>query len=813
MKGLIDLSGREIIYTYSEDGDLQKVDFHGRVKEYSYSTDSEDISLAHNLLTYKDPEGQQVLSISYDSDKQDKVVSIDRGGSSTTFSCGASATVTDGNGNSKTFSHDDKGHPTAISAGGYATTFAYNDDGLVTKVTYPEGNSINYSYMGPVMDNRPKGNLMSMQESPGPRGSSDPGQLSRATSFRYETWWNQVTSVSTPDGLEITKSGQDKQGNFCRVSTNIPGVSYSYSYTEHGRLQSETGPSGLSRTYGYSAGGRGYLATVSSPFEKEIFLHDEVGNLTGYSSSRGFSSSYSVNKHGEVTSENTSASGSFSPMFYSGSYTYNKNGLVTAANTTYGTGERVVQNSSSYTYDRRYNMLSESESSRGATSYTYDANDNVTGISGPVNAVSFSYNSRDLISSMTTGGGTGARAYSFSYDGSGNMASSVDSYGHTTVYEYDGFDRLHRTIDPLGNQTVLARGNLGNLLTIKKLGSGGEVLRETTRLNDPLGRLTQYVVKVPGAAVEVYNYAYADSGKTVTVTDSLLRSWTVKKNDFGQVYEETGPAGNKTQYFYLDGRGNMTKKIETEKGAEGAEQVTTTEYRYNDFNKIEEIKENAFTPDEAITIFVYDVRGNLSGSKDGAGNTISHGYDDLGRRIWTTKHFKDGKDIKTEFSFYANDLLKTVEDAHGNVTSYEYDDRKQLTKVTYPDATFVRYAYTEALEQDGITKYRVVTETQRNGTIVVNKYDELNRLVRRDISRAQGVGGPTAEVYEYDGLSRLTKAVNSNYTVERKYDPLDRLLEEKQMGETIRYTYSVDDNDKRRKMSVKYPNGRVIERD
>ncbi|MCK4760683.1 MAG: hypothetical protein KAW12_00690, partial [Candidatus Aminicenantes bacterium] len=346
---------------------------------------------------------------------------------------------------------------------------------------------------------------------------------------------------------------------------------------------------------------------------------------------------------------------------------------------------------------------------------------------------------------------------------------------------------------------------------IKRMNSAGETLRETTRLNDPLGRMTQYVVKVPGAADEVYDYAYADSGKTVTVTDSLLRAWTVKKNENGQVYEESDPAGNKIEYFYLDGRGNMTKKIETVKGADGTAQVITTMYRYNDFSKIEEITENAGTAAEAKTVFVYDARGNLSGSKDAEGNTISHGYDTLGRKLWTTRHFKDGADIKTEFSYYANDLLKTVTDAHGNITSYEYDDQKRITKITYPDATFVQYAYTEAMEQDGITKYRIVTEMQRNGTVVANRYDKLNRLVQREITRTAGVGGPTVETYEYDGLSRLTKAGNDNYTIERKYDALNRLLEEKQMGESINYTYSVDDN--RRKMSIEYPNGRIIERD
>ncbi|MCK4764891.1 MAG: RHS repeat protein, partial [Candidatus Aminicenantes bacterium] len=215
IKSISDFSGRKITYTYKEgSGDLEKVDFAGRVKEYTYSTDAKDIKLAHNLLTYTDPEGQQVVSVSYDTEKQDKVISIDRGGSSTSFACGAGATVTDGSGSAKTFIHNDKGNPTAIGAGGYSTTFSTNDDGLITNVTYPEGNSVSYTYGGSDEDKRSKGNLISIRENPGSRGSSDPDEFTRTTTFSYENHFNQVTSVSTPGGLSISNSDQDEQGNF-----------------------------------------------------------------------------------------------------------------------------------------------------------------------------------------------------------------------------------------------------------------------------------------------------------------------------------------------------------------------------------------------------------------------------------------------------------------------------------------------------------------------------------------------------------------------------------------------------------------------
>ncbi|MFC2155802.1 RHS repeat-associated core domain-containing protein [Acidobacteriota bacterium] len=765
------------------------------------------MKVAHNLQSTIDPEQQTVLNMTYDNET-DKVQSQNRGGSSVNFTCGESATITDGNGNNKTYAHNPLGNLLSLTEGGYSTAFEQNDNGLITKVTYPEGNSMAYTYDSENEEKRSKGNLLSIVENPGDRGSSNPAELSRTTTFLYENFFNQVTSVSTPNGITVTNSEQDENGNFQGVGTNIPGINYSYSYTEDGRLKSETNPFGSTKTYTYE-NGDGYLEQIFSNFENETFGNDVVGNLVNYSNSRGITSSYTVNEFAEVTAESTTASGSISPLNFSANYSYDKNSNLTSEEKTYGAGGIPIQNSSSFSYDLRYNMTSESDSLRGTTSYVYDANDNMTAMANALDSMSFNYDGRDLVTSVTKGQGTGAATYSFSYDGNGNMLTSTDSYGNVTSYAYDGFDRVQGVTDPLGNASIISRAEFGNLLNIKKLNSAGEMVRETIRINDPLGRMTQYTVKVPEGTDEVYTYTYADAGKTVTVTDSLARSWTVKKNDFGQVYEESDPAGNKTEYFYLDGRGNMTKKIETEKRPDGSEETHTTEYKYNAFNKVEEIKENVDTSVEAVTTFTYDPQGNLSGTIDAEGNTISHKYDSVGRKTSTKKHFKDGSAVTTSFTYYANDLLKTITDSHGNTTTYNYDDQKRLTKITYPDESEITYNHTTTTIDNMI--YRKVVETQRNGTEISSIFDPLNRLKNRQINRAQGVGGTTTETYKYDALSRLTEATNDNFTIERKYDSLNRITQEKQMFELINYTYSVVDN--RRKMSIQYPNGRIIERD
>jgi YD repeat-containing protein len=524
---------------------------------------------------------------------------------------------------------------------------------------------------------------------------------------------------------------------------------------------SESTPGGNEQTSAgrlLDTGTGGYLKQISSPLNTQEFKkYDKRGNIEEFNDTQGGAATYHSNTYDELENETAKSASSLSPLTYSATYGYDNNSNMTSSNTNYGGGEAPVSNTYNYTYTPRNMLHTETEMGRGmTTTYGYDANDNIESISNNIDSISFTYNNRDLVETVRNGTAPGAST--FYYDGNGNIRTSADPYGHTYTYQYDGYDRLKEIKDPLNNKTVIQRADMGNKVTLQQLDTAENILRETVRVNDPLGCMTQYAVNLPGAAGETYSYSYQDGGKTTIITDALDRTWTIKKNDQGQVYEETDPAGNKIEYFYEDGRGNMTKKIETEKGEGGTEQTYTTEYTYNSFNKVEIIKE-IVAPDNTIyTTFTYDEKGNLTGTKDAEGNIVTHKYDDLGRKIRTEQHFKDGTKITSEFTYYPNDLLKTIKDSKGNITTYEYDDQKRLTKVIYPDDSDIRYTYTfKKINDNDDTIYRVVIEKQRNGTQVTNYYDEMNRLFNRQISLAEGAAGTTAETYEYDGLSRRDK--------------------------------------------------------
>ncbi len=393
---------------------------------------------------------------------------------------------------------------------------------------------------------------------------------------------------------------------------------------------SEGTPGGNEQTIGgrlLDPGTGGYVKEISTPVLTQKFdRYDQRGNVVQYNDTKGVTATYSSNIFDQLETENITANFSLSPSTYSSICDYDNNGNMISRNTNYGGGDGPISNMYNYTYTMRNMLQTETDLARGmTTTYTYDNNDNLESISNGLDSTHFTYNNRDMLERVRMGSAPGAT--SFTYDGNGNIKTTANEYGHITTNEYDGYDRLKTVIDPLNNKTVITHLDFGNKLVIQQLDASETILRETLRISDPLGRMQQNIVKAPGGTDEVYNYTYSDNGKTVTITDSLNRASVIKKNDFGQVYEETDAAGNKTEYFYLDGRGNMTKKVETEKDANGNSQTHTTEYTYNAFNKVEEIKEIVGTGEPAYTTFTYDEKGNITGTKDAEGNTVSHKYD------------------------------------------------------------------------------------------------------------------------------------------------------------------------------------------
>ncbi len=351
--------------------------------------------------------------------------------------------------------------------------------------------------------------------------------------------------------------------------------------------------------------------------------------------------------------------------------------------------------------------------------------------------------------------------------------------------------------------------------------SAGNILRQTVKNHDPMGRLKSYnvILTDPEAPNNPgYSYAYENDGNKVTVTDWLGRQSVREQIYNGSVktIKETDPAGNIVAYFVNEkGRGNLDRKKETVKLADGTVKTYETHYEYNAFGKVEKITD----PQGLVSTFAYNGQGNLSRTVDAENNVVQFAYDNLGRKKTTTRYAaKGGPAMETHFTYNKVNLLETIRDSKGNVTRYEYDARRRPRQVTYPDGSVQAYAYGKR-EVDGVLS-RTTTETQRNGVTVETVYDANNRVWKRFINSPTDIEGTSEETYTYDPLSRLEEASNDFSTLRMKYDHLDRLKGEFQNGQWTHYTYQDQADTHSLLQTFQYPsatetggNGRVMERD
>ena len=212
-----------------------------------------------------------------------------------------------------------------------------------------------------------------------------------------------------------------------------------------------------------------------------------------------------------------------------------------------------------------------------------------------------------------------------------------------------------------------------------------------------------------------------------------------------------------------------------------------------------------------------------AGNINADGNVTQIVHDGLGRSIQTIQELRlsgqggneldlsnpgnpDGKIIEST-SYDANSRVAAVADDKGNATAYAYDSQNRLVLTTFADGSGKSIEYNADSQP--------IRTVDNNGNIILASFDSLGRVVRRDITPAAGVKGTTVQTFEYDGLSRVTKAGDNNdpanssddSLVQRRYDSLGRLLEESQNGKVVSYNWSQTADP----VDLTYPNGRKIE--
>lgn len=150
--------------------------------------------------------------------------------------------------------------------------------------------------------------------------------------------------------------------------------------------------------------------------------------------------------------------------------------------------------------------------------------------------------------------------------------------------------------------------------------------------------------------------------------------------------------------------------------------------------------------------------------------------------------------LKAEYK-YKGELLVSVKNGWGNTFTYEYDDLYNLTKVSYPDKSFVALTYNK--EKDWVTSFRDRKGCVEKYVYVDGSSDPLNNY-RSDVTKTCGGKITNKSTFEFwhrvrpDGTRYLakTRAVRNGDVAETEYHPIfGRPILVTQSGISTRFDY------------------------
>ncbi|MCI0634502.1 MAG: hypothetical protein L0206_11400, partial [Actinobacteria bacterium] len=268
-------------------------------------------------------------------------------------------------------------------------------------------------------------------------------------------------------------------------------------------------------------------------------------------------------------------------------------------------------------------------------------------------------------------------------------------------------------------------------------------------------------------AALVRNGVHRTDTNRTSVTDANMNVTTFEYDLANRLTLETTPIGTTTSFEY-DLAGNRVAKVDGE--------GQRTEYTYDDARRLTDV-----LYDDATTAhFEYDARGNRT-HESNADSTRNMTYDALGR-LSTVEDVESGRTIEYGYDPAGQRTSMRVE-PDGEVTTYAWDARGLLQRMTDPEGEDYRFAYDAA--------GRRTVATYPNGMTLAQTYDAASRILSMVYTRPGGEviesfsyaydsrGNRThkvfadggAESYGYDDLSRLTSATYpSGRSVTYEYD-------------------------------------------
>ena len=625
--------------------------------------------------------------------------------------------MSDANGNSLTI-----GSSGIVSSTGKSITFTRDSLNRITKITDPNGNTLQYNYTS----NNPSAMLEQFIDASG-----------NTTTFNYFSLGSfgggipELNSITNAQGVTVAAAQYDSAGHMTQL-TDANGKTTAFNINENTQTETVTDPLGNATTYTYDADGN--ILTEA----------DALGNTT--------TNTFDSDDNKLTVTD---------PLGHTTTYTYD-------ASDNRLTQTDPLGNTTSYTYNQRGQALTVADPLGHTTTNVYDANGNLTS-STDANGKTTStvYSSNGLPTSLTDANGNTTQ---LQYDGSGNLTQQTDALGNIRTYTYDANNnRLSQTV------TRTVNGQSQTLTTGYQYDGSNRLIRTTY----PDGSTTQTQYNSIGkqsATIDQLghqtSYAYDSAGRLITTTypDNTTESTTYDAN--GNRLTSTDRAGHTTSYAYdADNRLSKTTYADnsfTQSNYDTTGRVSstidadnnTTSYSYDNAGRRTSLTDAL----SHVTNFTYDNSGNQIAVKDARGNITQYQYDALNRKIAVV--YPDQTTSTTSYDNLSRVISRT--DQAGKVTAYGYDALGRLTSATQDAVTGgLNLVTTYGYDQIG----NRISQTDANNHTTTYAYDQLGRRVGRTLPAGQ------SESYTYDAAGNLKTKVDFNgKTTTYAYDTSNRLL-------------------------------------
>ena len=466
------------------------------------------------------------------------------------------------------------------------------------------------------------------------------------------------------------------------------------------------------------------------------------------------------------------------PMGLQHTYSYNGSGQLASVTDPFG-------RQLSFTYDGN-GRVSTLATPAGNYSYAYDANGNLAQVTYPDNStVQYKYENSTYLHALTgLVDENGNRYATWGYDAGGRAISSqhaggVDSFSIRYITDTSGnFTSAHVT-EPtgLGRDLTFTTINGVSLMTSSSVpctqcGDKSKALSYdangfVSSATDFDGNVTNYVHDAFGNETSrTEAYGTQDQRTISTQWDAVLNQPTL-----------ISEPGRSTAYTYDETTGQLLTKTVTDTATNVAR---NTSYAYNSQGLLYTVTD----PLGHVTTYIYDSQGNLS-SITNALNQVTQitRYDANGLPLTLI----DPNGIETDLTYDAR-LRLVSRTVAGAQTQFVYDKVGNLTQVTLPTGSFLKYSYDAAHRLTGISDSlgNSISYTLDNlgNRVAENTLDPSNTLQKtlgrtyNSLNQLIKVTGGAGQVTQYtpDTMGNVTAITDPMSQVTNQiFDPLNRL--------------------------------------